>query len=64
MYRSRLSDYLEIQANQNAARILMPAALVRRVYGAGLRWVIGLSQAFQVSEEEMRIRLKKLKLAP
>jgi hypothetical protein len=64
MYRSRLSDFMEIEANQNAARMLMPAPLVRRVYHAGLRWLAGLSQAFQVSEEAMRIRLKQLGLAP
>lgn len=64
MYRSSLSDFLEVQANRNAAQILMPSSLVRRVYGAGLRWVAGLSQAFQVSDEAMRIRLKQLRLAP
>lgn len=64
MYRSHLSDYLEVQANSNAAKILMPATLVRRVYGAGLQWLAGLSQAFQVSEDAMRIRLKQLRLAP
>ncbi len=62
LYRSGLSDELEIQANSLAANLLMPAELVRRVYRAGLKFIAGLSQAFQVSEEAMRIRLRQLHL--
>lgn len=64
LYRSRLSDQTEIEANTMAANILMPPDLVRRVYRAGLKWIAGLSAAFQVSEEAMRIRLKQLRLVP
>lgn len=64
LYRSRLSDQVEVEANRLAAQILMPPKLVRDVYNAGLRWLAGLSQAFQVSEEAMRIRLQQLRLAP
>lgn len=64
LYRSRLSDYIEIEANRLAAQILMPAKLVRDIHDAGLRQPAGLSQAFQVSEEAMRIRLEQLRLGP
>jgi Zn-dependent peptidase ImmA (M78 family) len=64
LYRSRLSDDREIEANRLAAQILMPAQLVRDVYRAGLKFVAGLSAAFQVSDAAMRIRLKQLRLAP
>lgn len=64
LYRSRLGDPAEYEANRLAAQILMPAPLVRNVYKAGLKWLAGLSAAFAVSEEAMRIRLKQLGLAP
>jgi predicted transcriptional regulator len=64
MYRSGLSEPVEIEANRMAAQILMPTALVRDVYKAGLRYIGGLSSAFGVSEEAMRIRLEQLRLAP
>jgi IrrE N-terminal-like domain len=62
LYCSRLSDTVEVEANRQAACMLMPAPLVRRVYHAGLRWLHGLSSAFQVSEEAMRIRLQQFGL--
>lgn len=62
LYRSALGDRIEIEANQQAARMLMPAALVRGVYNAGLRSLIGLAFAFQVSGEAMKIRLERLGL--
>ena len=64
LYRSNLSDQTEIEANRMAAQILMPAPLVKNIYKAGMKWIAGLSGAFQVSEEAMRIRLKQLGLAP
>jgi Zn-dependent peptidase ImmA (M78 family) len=63
LYRSRLSDFIEIQANKLAAQMLMPAPLVRDVYRV-VKSLVGLTAAFQVSEEAMRIRLKELGLAP
>jgi hypothetical protein len=62
MYRSDLSDQLEVEANSLAAQILMPASLVRSLYRGGLMYLSGLSNAFQVSEEAMRIRLRQLRL--
>jgi hypothetical protein len=44
--------------------MLMPSDLVRRIYRAGLMHIAGLSKAFEVSEDAMRIRLKQLRLAP
>lgn len=65
LYRSStLSDQTEIEANRLAAQILMPAPLVRNIYGAGAKSLVGLCAAFQVSEEAMRIRLRQLRLAP
>ena len=64
LYRSRLSDQTEVEANRLAADILMPAALLRDIYRAGARSLAGLSATFQVSEEAMRIRLGQLRLAP
>jgi Zn-dependent peptidase ImmA (M78 family) len=63
LYRSRLSDFIEVEANKMAAQMLMPAAMVREVYRA-VRSLVGLTGAFQVSEDAMRIRLKELRLAP
>ncbi len=62
LYRSDLSNKMEVEANSMAANILMPAQLIRRVYWAGLRFISGLSVAFGVSEEAMRIRLRQLRL--
>jgi Zn-dependent peptidase ImmA (M78 family) len=64
MYRSNLSDDREIEANSLAGRLLMPADLLRRVYRTGLMHLSGLSRAFEVSDEAMRIRLKQLRLNP
>lgn len=64
LYRSGLSDQTEVEANRLAAQILMPGALVKGVFRAGLKHLAGLSAAFQVSEEAMRIRLRQLHLGP
>ena len=64
LYRSRLSNETEAEANRLAARILMPPDLVMKLFRAGLKSLAGLSAAFHVSEEAMRIRLKQLRLAP
>lgn len=64
MYRStRLSSEFETQANRFAADILMPAALLRRVYRKeGVRDLVTLMERFGVSEQAMRIRLNSLRL--
>jgi len=64
MYRSRLSNELETQANRFAANILMPPRLVRQVYVTeGTRDLASLTERFKVSVEAMRIRLKGLGLS-
>lgn len=63
MYRSRLGDRQERQANKLAAQLLMPANLVRVAWRAGARDVAGLASAFDVSTQAMEIRLKELGLA-
>ena len=64
LYRSRLSNEIEAEANRLAARILMPPEFVRKIYRAGVKSLSGLCAAFEVSEEAMRIRLRQLRLAP
>ena len=64
MYRSKLGDVLERQANRMAADLLMPAGLVRALYKGGMKSLSGLSAAFDVSEPAIRIRLQELGLAP
>ncbi len=64
LYRSRLSNEIEAEANRLAARILMPPELVQRIFRAGVKSLSGLCAAFEVSEEAMRIRLRQLRLAP
>lgn len=62
LYRSPLGTRIEVEANQLAARMLMPSALVRRLYEAGLRSLAALATAFQVSEDAMKVRLERLGL--
>ena len=62
MYRSRLSDYIETEANRLAAELIMPANLLRPVWRAGFRSLVDLCNRFDVSEEALRIRLKQLRL--
>jgi hypothetical protein len=64
MYRSKLGDPYERQANRMAADILMPAAVVRGIYRGGTRSLAVLSGMLDVSEAAMRIRLEELGLAP
>lgn len=56
-YRSGLSDVTEREANRLAADILMPWHLVRVATEHGTRDPETLSDAFQVSEAAMSIRL-------
>jgi Zn-dependent peptidase ImmA (M78 family) len=64
MYRSRLADMYERQANRWAADTLMPAALVKGLYRGGMRSLAELSNTLDVSEEAIRIRLSELSLGP
>lgn len=63
MYRSRLGDTMERQANQLAARLLMPGNLVRVAWDSGGRDVAALARTFDVSTQAMEIRLRELGLA-
>jgi hypothetical protein len=57
LYRSGLSNRVEVQANRFAQRILMPDHLVQQAlteFGTNPK---ALAEAFQVSEAAMRIRL-------
>lgn len=53
---------VEVQANQFAAALLMPEALVRTSFGP-TRNLADLARVFNVSEEAMAIRLGRLGLA-
>lgn len=59
LYRSRLSDDVERQANRLAAEILLPGKGVRVAYRT-CRAVVPLAEKFDVSAEAMRIRLSEL----
>ena len=60
MYRSGLSTREEIQANQLAADILMPAKLIRQLQGMGFTQPSELARYLKVSEPAMRVRLSYL----
>lgn len=64
MYRSRLSDQVERQANRLAGQILMPPGLVMTAWRAGARDISRLADTFDVSEKAMEIRLQELGIAP
>jgi Zn-dependent peptidase ImmA (M78 family) len=63
LYRSKLGDIYERQANRMAADILMPAPLVRSEYRIRPA-IAALAQAFNVSKEAMAIRVNELRLGP
>lgn len=60
LYRSRLSDAIERQANRYAANLLMPSGLVRAAWREGDCSIAGMAARFHVSEDAARIRLKEL----
>lgn len=62
MYRSKLSDTYETQANQYAAYILMPPNLFRSKYREGVRSYPDLARAFEVSSQAAEYRAKNLGL--
>ncbi|WP_170387788.1 ImmA/IrrE family metallo-endopeptidase [Ruegeria atlantica] len=57
LYRSRLSNWMEAQANQLAADILMPWNLLNNYIGMGITSVTKLASIFEVSPSAMSIRL-------
>lgn len=64
LYRSRLGEPLETEANRLAVELIMPANLVKTFWRSGIRSLNQLCEMFQVSEEALRIRLQQLRLAP
>jgi hypothetical protein len=64
LYRSKLGDWHERQANRWAANTLMPAGLVSGLYIGGMTSPTELSDALDVSEQAVRIRLSELRVAP
>lgn len=62
LYRSSLSNYIETQANQYAASLLMPARLMREKWRQGLRAIHEFASAFGVSSKAAEIRMKELRL--
>lgn len=57
LYRSGLSNRVEVQANQFASRILMPDHLIQEALAQYGRSPVTLARIFEVSEAAMRIRL-------
>lgn len=57
LYRSKLSNALEVQANRLAADILMPYSLIEEAMQSGTRDVEDLANLFKVSPAAMSIRL-------
>jgi len=57
LYRSRLSNSMEIQANKMAADILMPRHLLNQHMSNGVSSVSELARIFQVSESAMSFRV-------
>lgn len=57
LYRSRLSNAMEAEANRLAADILMPWHLLNPMIDGGQTNPIELARAFEVSQSAMSIRL-------
>jgi Zn-dependent peptidase ImmA (M78 family) len=57
LYRSNMSNSVEVQANQMAADILMPWHLIREATDSGLDTVEKLAEHFDVSKSTMSIQL-------
>ena len=57
LYRSKLSNQSEWQANSLAADILMPWHLLNPIIASGITSVSELAHRFQVSESAMSIRI-------
>ena len=50
LYRSKLGDHIETEANRLAAQLLMPRLLVRTLFRSGMRSLSELCKMFKVSE--------------
>lgn len=60
MYRSRLSNGIEAEANQLASEILMPNTLIDKYLENGVNTYKELADRLEVSESALRKRLKNL----
>lgn len=58
LFRSRLSNSIEAQANRLAAEILMPWKLIKQAIQEGKENIPDLAKLFDVSESAMSVRLK------
>lgn len=61
LYRSNKSHYIEVEANQMAADILMPIPLIMKMIDAGIDSPADLAKKFNVSEKAMEIRMRLIK---
>lgn len=62
LYRSRLSDWKEVEANRLASQILMPTHLIKREisrvrFACDDQMIDSLASTFRVSKEAMKIKL-------
>ncbi len=57
LFRSSLSTIIEVQANQLAADLLMPRALIQQSIDAGNKTIPELAKSLNVSKSAMSIRL-------
>ena len=57
LYRSKLANAVEAQANKLAADILMPWQLLNQQIENGVNSVLKLAEVFQASESAMAIRM-------
>lgn len=62
LYRSNKSHYIEVEANQMAADILMPLPLIREKMIEGINSPAELAKIFNVSDKAMEIRMKLIRL--
>lgn len=62
LYRSNQSHFIETEANQMAADILMPLSLIKAKYEEGAKTYAELARIFNVSPAAMKIRAKSLDL--
>jgi hypothetical protein len=58
MYRSRLGNTKEAEANKLAADLLMPGRLIQQLRAEGVKSVEDLAKRFEVSLEAMKHRIK------
>lgn len=57
LYRSKMSNKVEVEANKLAADILMPYKKINQVIEEGVGTLESLSQYFNVSVQAMKVRL-------